>query len=214
MPFIGRKGTQDIAIAAGQSLAVGSYGGGTTNIYYQSASTNSVPAQFYLAATLSDASAVYGPFANATTVRIEGASGCDVEYVAAAAPQLSAANPGQMPTIQMGPNQRFLASVSNGLVAHAGGTQAAGVLCPSDINRFTTVATAGDSSVLPPSAPGMEITVTNAGAASMNVFPSAGGTGTEQINAGGANAAYALAAGKTAQFSCAVAGQWHAILSA
>lgn len=111
----------------------------------------------------------------------------------------------------MGVGQRFLASVSNGLTAKAGGGQAGATALPSDINRITTVATAGDSAVLPASVPGMEVTVCNAAAAnSMNLFPATG----EQINVLGANAAFALAAGKTAVLSCAVAGQWHAILSA
>lgn len=99
----------------------------------------------------------------------------------------------------------------NGLTAFAGGGQGSATLCPAVINRFTAVATAADSGKLPPSAPGMQLTVTNAHATnSMNLFPATG----DQINALGANAAYAVAAGKTAQLSCAVAGQWHAVLSA
>ena len=74
-----------------------------------------------------------------------------------------------------------------------------------------TLATGGDSAVLPASKAGMQITVSNAaGVNSMNVFPAAG----EQINALGANAAFALAAGKSASFFCAANGQWHAVLSA
>jgi hypothetical protein len=64
---------------------------------------------------------------------------------------------------------------------------------------------------MPAAVAGLQMTVTNAAAAnSMNLFPNTG----DQINAGGANAAYAIAAGKTAQLTCAVAGQWHAVLSA
>jgi hypothetical protein len=44
----------------------------------------------------------------------------------------------------------------------------------------------------------------------MNLFPNTG----DQINALGANGAYAIVAGKTSSLSCAVAGQWHAVLSA
>lgn len=56
------------------------------------------------------------------------------------------------------------------------------------------------------------IIVTNAAASnSMNVYPPTGGT----INAGSANAAFALAAGKTAIFIQAVdGGTWYAILTA
>ena len=102
-------------------------------------------------------------------------------------------------------------SFVNALTAHAGGGQAAGTPITTSIARFTTVATAGDSGLLPVSAGGLQITVSNAAASnSMNVFPATG----ETINALGANAAFALAAGKTATFFCSVAGQWHALLSA
>lgn len=101
-------------------------------------------------------------------------------------------------------------SYANALTAHAGGGQGSATPITTCIARFTTVATAGDSAVLPVSAPGMQLTVNNAGANSMNLFPN----GTEQINALGASAAFAIAAGKSAQLSCAVAGQWHSVLSA
>lgn len=101
-------------------------------------------------------------------------------------------------------------STSNGLVAKAGGGQSGATLASASINRYTTVATAADSGLMPASAAGMQITVINAGANSMNLFPATG----EQINAAGANTAYAIASGKTAMLSCAVAGQWHAVLSA
>lgn len=99
----------------------------------------------------------------------------------------------------------------NGLTAHAGGGQGSATALPASINRVSTVATGGDSVILPVSAPGMQIIVANATAAtSMNVFPASG----EQINAAGANAAFAVAGAKTATFFCTQAGQWHSILSA
>lgn len=102
-------------------------------------------------------------------------------------------------------------SYTNGIVAHAGGGQASGTAITTVINRVTTVATAADSCTLPAAKPGMSIYIANAAAAnSMNLFPATG----EAINALGANAAFAIAANKTAQLICAVAGQWHAILSA
>lgn len=108
---------------------------------------------------------------------------------------------GQFPTV----------SYQDAMTAHAGGGQGAGTPIANVINRFTVVASANDSSLLPASKPGMQITVINAaGANSMNVFPAVG----EQVNALGANAAFALAAGKTVTFYCTVAGQWHTILSA
>jgi hypothetical protein len=102
-------------------------------------------------------------------------------------------------------------TTTDSLTAHAGGGQGSATALPSMFNRVTTVATAADSVVLPASVAGMCITVTNAAAAnSMNVFPASG----DAINALGANAAFAMAAGKTAEFVCITAGQWHAILSA
>lgn len=102
-------------------------------------------------------------------------------------------------------------SSTNGITAHAGGGQGSATPLTTVLNRVTTVATGGDSVLLPASAAGLQITVTNAAASnSMNVFPASG----ETINALSANAAFAVAAGKTATFSCSVTGQWHSILSA
>jgi len=102
-------------------------------------------------------------------------------------------------------------SSTNGIIAFATGGQASAVLLSSVINRVTTVATAGDSVKLPLAVAGMQITVANAAAAnSMNLFPNTG----DAINALSANAAFAVAAGKTVALSCAVAGFWHAVLSA
>lgn len=99
--------------------------------------------------------------------------------------------------------------VTDNIVAHAGGTQAAAVLLVSALSRIITVGTAGDSVALPASYPSSVITVTNSAAANaLNIFPNIGGTGTEQINALGANAAFSLAAGKTVDFVCYTAGQW------
>lgn len=101
-------------------------------------------------------------------------------------------------------------SYTNGIVAHAGGGQAGGTLVTTVLNRVTTVATIADSVLLPASVPGMQITVANGAANSLNLFPAVG----DQINALGANAAFAIAGGKTATLYCMVAGQWHAVLSA
>ena len=101
-------------------------------------------------------------------------------------------------------------TTANGLTAHAGGGQGSATPIVATINRFTTVASVGDSAIMPASAAGMQITIINSGGNSMNVFPASG----EQINALGANAAFAIAAGKAASFSCAVSGQWNVVLSA
>jgi hypothetical protein len=106
--------------------------------------------------------------------------------------------------------------VKDSITAAAGGGQANATLIISQINRITTVVTAADSVKLPPASAqgavpsGTEVTITNAAAAnSANVYPATG----DQINALGVNAAFALAAGKTASFT-AFSGQWHAMLSA
>lgn len=98
----------------------------------------------------------------------------------------------------------------DGLAAKAGGGQSGATLCAAVINRFTTVATAADSGLLPAAKAGMQVTVTNAASNSMNLFPATG----EQINGAAANTAFALAAGKTAQLISAANGAWHAVLSA
>jgi len=101
-------------------------------------------------------------------------------------------------------------STQDGLTAHAGGGQAAASQITAMNARITTVATAADSVVLPPSKAGLIIYVTNAAANSMNVFPAIGDT----INALAVNTALAVAAGKTCAFVCYTAGQWHSLLSA
>ncbi len=99
----------------------------------------------------------------------------------------------------------------NGITAHAGGGQGSATPLPAMINRVTTVASAGDSVVLPASAPGLMVMVVNATATnSMNVFPA----GADAINALAASTAFAVAAGKTAEFYCTNSGQWHSLLSA
>lgn len=99
------------------------------------------------------------------------------------------------------------------LTALAGGAQA-GTALNLGYNRFTVVATAGDSAQLPAVSGGVMVVVTNADAAdSMNVFPQTGGI----INAGAANAAFAVAAGKTAIFIQAIdtsgATIWYVVLT-
>lgn len=108
-------------------------------------------------------------------------------------------------------------SVRDGITAAAGGGQASATPLLAQLNRVTVVASANDSVKLPSCAGGLnlgvEITVVNAAAVnSMNVFPASGGT--EQIDSLGANAAKAVAAGKTATFTALASGQWHAMLSA
>jgi hypothetical protein len=101
-------------------------------------------------------------------------------------------------------------SSANALTAHAGGGQGSALQITTMMARFTTVATIADSAILPVSAAGLVITVMNGATNSMNVFPDTGGA----INGGSANAAFAVAGGKTATFFCPAPLVWHALLSA
>lgn len=101
-------------------------------------------------------------------------------------------------------------SVVSGLTAFATGGQAGATPLPAAANVIGTCATAGDSALLPVADAGDEIWVRNNGAASCNVFPRSGGA----INGGSADAAFAVAASKTAVFKCLGSGNWLASLTA
>jgi hypothetical protein len=88
-------------------------------------------------------------------------------------------------------------------------TQASGTAIASQICIVTNSSNPG-SVTLPVSAPGLSITVRNTSATNVtNVFPNAGGTTTETINALSANAAYAMTGIVGTTFNCVVAGQWY-----
>ncbi len=88
--------------------------------------------------------------------------------------------------------------VKDSITAFATGGQANATQLGASVNRITVCATGGDSVKLPVSQGNVGITVMviNAGAQSLNVFPSTG----DQIDGLGANAAKAVAAGKTCDF--------------
>lgn len=95
-------------------------------------------------------------------------------------------------------------SASNTLTAHAGGTQAAGLQLVSAVNNVTTVATAGDSVLLPAAAAGMIVTVTNNGVASMQVY----GNGTDTINSIATATGVPQLPGQTVVYTSVAAGNW------
>jgi len=102
-------------------------------------------------------------------------------------------------------------SATDQITASATVTQAGGTLVTTVLNRVVTVASAGNALTLPISAVGMQIIVTDAHATNgIVIFPGLG----DQINALGVNTSIALAATKTIEFYCHVAGQWHTVLSA
>ena len=102
--------------------------------------------------------------------------------------------------------------IADNIKALVGGGQSAKTLDPlTSFHRVTTVTSAGDSVTLPKAQPGPLLMVVNAAAAnSMNVYPFLG----DAINALGANAAFAVAAGKVAIFLCTGLGQYHSLLTA
>lgn len=110
----------------------------------------------------------------------------------------------------VGDLERGARSSVNGLTAHAGGGQASATLLTAAVNVVGTVATAADSVKLPAATKNATVIAVNAGANSMNVFPATG----ETIDGGAANAAKAVAAGKTTMFVCAVDGAWRSFVGA
>lgn len=93
----------------------------------------------------------------------------------------------------------------DGITAFAGGGQASAILLSRLLNRVSIVATAADSVKLPTAVAGLSLTVMNGAAVnSLNTFPSTG----DAINALGANAAFAMAAGAIIIFYCFTNGQW------
>jgi len=96
---------------------------------------------------------------------------------------------------------------ADGLTAHAGGGQGSSYAITYPINRFTVVATAGDSAHLPVSVAGMEVVVINDAVNAMQVF----GAGTNTIN-DIATATGVSQLGKSAVlYISSVAGKWYSI---
>ena len=97
------------------------------------------------------------------------------------------------------------------IAANATGTQASGTAVTGMVN-FVSSAGSAYSITLPVSAPGMCITIHSISATNtVAVFPNAGGTTTEKINALSANASITMGALTSAQFCCGVAGQWYTL---
>jgi hypothetical protein len=103
-------------------------------------------------------------------------------------------------------------SYQAGITAHAGGTKAAALQLPANVALFQidTVATTGDSVLLPAANPGTIIEVFNNGAATLNIF----GRGTDIINQTATATQYLLTAGQVATFFCAKTGVWAAAKTA
>jgi hypothetical protein len=96
-------------------------------------------------------------------------------------------------------------SAADNIPAFAGGGQANATLLSNELNKITTVATAGDSVKLPPSMPGLTIVVTNKGANSMQVF----GSGADTIDDSAAATGVSQMRGSVVIYACHTAGAWY-----
>jgi len=104
-----------------------------------------------------------------------------------------------------------LLTTADGLTATPSGTQTTSLLLTAVISRVSTVATAADGVRLPPSVAGMQLTVVNGAASNaMQVF----GTNPDTINDVATATGVSQAAGKSAIYTCTVAGKWYRNLSA
>ena len=101
----------------------------------------------------------------------------------------------------------FLESSQDLITATAGGGAANAFPITTQTARVSVVATAGDSVVLPPSAPGLELMIINHGANAMQVFGKqpAGDVIDDQALATGVS----QMANSLVIYSCATAGKWY-----
>jgi len=103
-------------------------------------------------------------------------------------------------------------SSQTNLVAHAGGTKAAALQIAAAVAfvKFDTVATNGDSALLPQAKAGVCLAVFNNGAATLSLY----GRGTDTVNGSATATNYDLTTKQCAFFFCAEDGEWGAIKTA
>lgn len=108
----------------------------------------------------------------------------------------------------------LIGSVQNNIVAKAGGTKALATQLTAAFCHVITCATNGDSVKLPPGYPGLEVIISNSGAADLQVF----GYGNDTINGIATATGVTQADPLTALYKCvdvvAGVGKWYRILSA
>lgn len=98
----------------------------------------------------------------------------------------------------------LMQSAQDNVTAHAGGGQSSAFQVTSQVNRVTTVATAGDSIKLPASINGLVVLLDNRGANSCQVF----GSGTDTINGIATAVGVSQGANSIVQYVCTSAGKW------
>lgn len=99
---------------------------------------------------------------------------------------------------------------TEGMTARAGGGRASATPITTSLTRVTTVASANDSVVLPTAAPGIYLTIINAGANAMQVFAA----GSDTIDGVAGATGYSQPAGKTVNYATTATGAWHKMISA
>ncbi len=95
-------------------------------------------------------------------------------------------------------------STTTGITANPGGGQASATGLTTGYNNVSTVATVADSVRLPPSAVGVDVTITNSSSNALQAF----GHFTDTINGTATGVGVSIPAGKTATYWCPVAGTW------
>ncbi len=95
------------------------------------------------------------------------------------------------------------------ITAFAGGGQASATALTGQVNRITTVATAGDSVRLPASTAGAWVLIINKGANPLQVF----GAGTETINGIATATGISQGINTNAIYTCTTAGNWEVPLT-
>jgi len=126
---------------------------------------------------------------------------------------------GQSTVYNIGVGLHDMAPIINGngftgasITAHAGGTRAAATPINAALTLIAVCATTADSVALPPAVGGQLLWITNAGAASAQVFAAPGTSDT--INGVAAATGIALAAGKSIVIMSPISGAWFGVLSA
>lgn len=101
--------------------------------------------------------------------------------------------------------QYQLESSQDNITATAGGGKANAYQLTAMMSRVTVVATSGDSVMLPPSAPGLEVMVINKGANPLQVY----GAGTDTINDVATGTGVSQMQNSVVIYSAASAGTWY-----
>jgi hypothetical protein len=102
-------------------------------------------------------------------------------------------------------------STKFGQTAFATGGQTGATAIVAMMTQFSTVASAGDSALLPASHGGRRVVVTNAGANAMNLYPV---NTTDAIDGIAAGSPLSVPPGNTVELFCIKAGQWYSDISA